>query len=135
MKNLAFLTLLILSLASCKQDPVRTDEIFTLSFEQTRTLQTSLENFEITFTDLKEDSRCPQNVNCIWAGRAVVEISVNEHKMLLGVGDLSTGGTEYVQKQEYNGLVYELIDVFFDEEKNRGLEKHYAISIKVSRAN
>lgn len=31
----------------------------------------------IAFESVEEDSRCPEGANCIWAGRAVVRLTVN----------------------------------------------------------
>ncbi len=38
----------------------------------------TLENHEIKFTEVLEDSRCPENTTCIWAGRARVFVEVSE---------------------------------------------------------
>lgn len=32
----------------------------------------------VRFADVSEDSRCPEGVNCIWAGRAVVQVEVGD---------------------------------------------------------
>lgn len=32
----------------------------------------------VTFADVTEDSRCPEGVTCVWAGRAVVQVEVGE---------------------------------------------------------
>ena len=34
----------------------------------------------VKFTGVPQDSRCPSNVNCIWAGNAEVSIAVNHDK-------------------------------------------------------
>lgn len=34
------------------------------------------EAVEITFVEVIEDSRCPKNVMCVWAGRAVIRLEV-----------------------------------------------------------
>lgn len=44
----------------------------------------------IKFLEVIEDSRCPKDVNCIWAGRAIVKVQVeangekSEKKIILG---------------------------------------------------
>ncbi len=42
---------------------------------------------QISFVDVREDSRCPKDVMCVWSGRAVVDL----HAVLDGVdrGDIS----------------------------------------------
>lgn len=37
-----------------------------------------LENVSIKFVEVLEDSRCPKNVTCVWAGRARVLVEVTE---------------------------------------------------------
>ena len=35
-----------------------------------------LKGISIKFVEVVEDSRCPKDVNCIWAGRAIVKVEV-----------------------------------------------------------
>ena len=35
-----------------------------------------LKDVSIKFVEIVEDSRCPREVNCIWAGRAIVKVEV-----------------------------------------------------------
>lgn len=36
-----------------------------------------IENNEISFLSIIEDNRCPENVQCIWKGRAIIQLEVN----------------------------------------------------------
>jgi len=38
-----------------------------------------LKGVTIKFSDVIEDSRCPEGVNCIWAGRAIVKVEVTSN--------------------------------------------------------
>ena len=38
----------------------------------------TLDGTQLTFTELREDSRCPKYTTCIWAGRARVIVEVKE---------------------------------------------------------
>jgi len=38
----------------------------------------TMEDVTITFTEIIEDSRCPSDATCIWAGRAKVAVTVSE---------------------------------------------------------
>lgn len=42
-------------------------------------VETPLEHAKVKLVEVLEDSRCPKNVQCVWAGQAkvVVEISIN----------------------------------------------------------
>lgn len=59
-----------LSLFSCKKDDTALDTI-TINFDETVNVDG---NMKLTFDKIEEDSRCPCNVECITAGRAVVRL-------------------------------------------------------------
>ncbi len=42
------------------------------------------ENLEVQFLEIREDSRCPVNVNCAWSGQLVIEVAVSRNKQPLG---------------------------------------------------
>ena len=48
------------------------------------------EALAIKFIQVKEDSRCPVGVSCVWAGRVTVEVKVVKSGKDLGSFDLST---------------------------------------------
>jgi hypothetical protein len=47
---------------------------FTLAPGQTATVKTA--DTRITFREVREDSRCPVDVTCVWAGDAKVEVTI-----------------------------------------------------------
>jgi len=66
---------------ACDKEPNPTktidlNEAFTLAINQTAELST--DGMKITLLDITEDSRCPTNVECIWAGRVVAEFKVEK---------------------------------------------------------
>lgn len=72
----------LLFVASCDllkllQPPIveiELDKVFQLARGQMALLRS--ENLSITFKQVLEDSRCPENVQCIWAGNARIAIEV-----------------------------------------------------------
>lgn len=38
----------------------------------------NIDGIKITFLEVLEDSRCPKDVDCIWAGEAKIKISIKE---------------------------------------------------------
>ena len=48
---------------------------FTLAPGQTATVKTA--ETRITFREVREDSRCPVDVQCVWAGDAKVEVTID----------------------------------------------------------
>src|SRR5262245_55411891 len=78
-----FLTLCsFLLVASCRKDTsdpaispnvVHADQAFTIAAGETVVVDG--ENLSIRFVRVTEDSRCPVDVQCVWAGNGQVEIS------------------------------------------------------------
>lgn len=58
--------------------PVRTEDLTNVQIGKT-----SQANTDVSITPLQiiEDSRCPANVNCIWAGRFVVKAKITEEDL------------------------------------------------------
>ncbi len=71
--------LLALGASKCEQKTVFTPGTpFMLKFGEVAS--TTDKSISVALAAIKEDSRCPKEVNCIQAGRAVVELSVMEGK-------------------------------------------------------
>lgn len=47
------------------------------------------ENLEITFLNVTQDSRCPKDVQCIWAGLVVMDIKVVKDDQDIGTFNVS----------------------------------------------
>jgi hypothetical protein len=79
MKVLTLLLFPILLFFSCTEDPECIDtaigEEITIQVFDSATYCN--ENLSITFNTYPNDSRCPSDVTCIWAGFVEVELSVN----------------------------------------------------------
>jgi hypothetical protein len=77
---LSIITILILPLAACGNalPQVQADlgQEFSLSIGQTASIKG--QDLQITFEDVIEDSRCPSDVTCIWAGRVSCIIKLTE---------------------------------------------------------
>lgn len=70
------------------------------------------ENVRITFTRVKEDSRCPKDVECVWEGQAVVDVKVVKDDQDLGSLELtSRAGQEKLAVQYIDSLAIKLVDV------------------------
>lgn len=86
MRQLILLVLLAFPLAGCAQG-FSTDKNYDLRLGQ----QTQVGDYILIFQEVEEDSRCPKGTDCIWAGRAIVKVSVvtpgkqpREHKAIFG---------------------------------------------------
>lgn len=77
------------------------DPVFDLgkpfSIAQGQTMQTTDHALSIHFDKVSADSRCPQGVQCIWAGRAdavfTLKKGATSQTITLASGDFSQGGT------------------------------------------
>jgi hypothetical protein len=99
---LTMITILVLPLAACGKAPAEVNanlgEEFSLSIGQTAVIKG--QGLQITFEDVIEDSRCPANVTCIWAGRdsSIIKIvqASSQYRMVLtepGLTDQYTTAT------------------------------------------
>ncbi|MGD2027158.1 MAG: hypothetical protein PVI99_05015 [Anaerolineales bacterium] len=82
-------------------------ERFTLTLGET--VMVEEERFQITLDALLEDSRCPANAECFWAGQAKVQLNVNGEQVILTLGDLMEGDTASLDLE--GGIVLELLDI------------------------
>jgi len=62
----------------------------------------------VTFVRVVEDTRCPVNVHCFWAGRVIVELSFGKKDRDIDRVNLTIPGDE---EREFNGYVIRLLRV------------------------
>lgn len=68
----------------------------------------------VTFKGISEDSRCPKDVNCVWAGVAVAQVEVMgtaTRPMTLNLASIDNKGRNYSTSAEFNGYTISLVDV------------------------
>ncbi len=104
------LSLLLLSLMWQGQTPeplqeVSLDEEFTLRLGQQ--VQVKDANLKISFTSVEEDSRCPVDVDCVWAGNAKLNIEVKRSKKKFASVSINT--TLNPRETVYKGYRVKLI--------------------------
>lgn len=93
----------------------------------------------VTFKGISEDSRCPKDVNCIWAGVAVAQVEVMgtaTRPMTLNLASLDNKGRNYHQSAEFNGYTISLADVQpypGAEEGAKALNGKYKIGITIKK--
>ncbi|WP_415328301.1 hypothetical protein [Chryseobacterium sp. MMS23-Vi53] len=93
----------------------------------------------VTFKGVSEDSRCPKDVNCIWAGVAVVQVEVMgaaTRPMTLNLASLDNKGRNYNQSAQFNGYTISLADVQpypGAEEGAKALNGKYKIGITIKK--
>ena len=82
MKTTTLFFLLILVLSGCSLFDLlspganRTENKEVVTLEEGETATLSAFHATLTFVDKSEDSRCPIDVDCVWAGRATVQLNL-----------------------------------------------------------
>lgn len=90
------------------------------------------EGLRIKFAEVKNDSRCPADVTCVWAGNAAVRLEVN----LRGRGSksltLNTMGNS--QPVEYRGYKVSLVGLSPYPRSNQSIApRDYVVTLLVSK--
>ncbi|MBK1897474.1 hypothetical protein [Chryseobacterium paridis] len=93
----------------------------------------------VTFNKISEDSRCPEGVNCIWAGVAVANVTVmgtTTRPVTLTLATTDNEGRNYSTSAEFNGYTISLKEVTpFPTSKDgtQGLAGKYKIGIAIQK--
>jgi hypothetical protein len=94
----------------------------------------------VTFKGVSEDSRCPEGVNCIWAGAALAQVEVmgtSTRPTILNLASIDFPGRNYRQSAEFNGYIITLQDVApypKQQEGTTALAGKYKIGITIKKA-
>lgn len=93
----------------------------------------------ITFKKIVEDSRCPKDVNCVWAGAATAEIEVMGLETRPKTMKLSTinQGEKYSRVQQFNGYDISLDQLTPGTTTEKGMKQlqgTYQIVLKFNKA-
>ena len=117
---------LILFILGCKKDTYNLNEEFTLNFNKSALIKLDGEEYQIKFTEIVEDSRCPPGTNCFWAGEVAVKINLNNETDLV-IGHHTT----IPSTAEYKNHIIRLLEVKYNKDKNFGKEKHCSIKLRI----
>ena len=103
----AFFTLLafffpLFAQQSRKAEVIRLGQEFELKINQEGTIEG--EGLAVAFESVLQDGRCPEGVDCIWAGNAKIKIRLGKQKQTPGAVELNTG----VKPKSSSFLDYEI---------------------------
>ena len=98
---LSFLFALVVWAHPCDKKGVPLNKEFDVKVGQEVTVEG--EGLKIGFASVGEDSRCPEGVNCIWAGNGKVVVKLQKGKSTASV-DLNTG----VNPKRHSYMGYEV---------------------------
>lgn len=98
MKNILFFSCLFLlfAAAKCEKGPTyELDQSFQLKAGESMTCNCK-DKLNIQFISIKEDSRCPKNVTCVWAGQVVTSLLIDDQAVELALGSREKGKSSHV---------------------------------------
>jgi hypothetical protein len=131
MKNLLFFVsvLFVLTASRCSKE-----SFFELGvpveFRLGQTTQCKCGELSLTVVDIKEDSRCPLNTNCLWEGQAVVLLEANGQEFELTARE----GHPQIASREVGGFIFRLQKVSPYPEAGKKIEKpEYRIELLVEQ--
>ncbi len=95
----------------------------------------------VTFKQITEDSRCPKDVNCIWAGVATAEIELMglySRPVTVKLSTINDANKNYRKSQNFNGFSISLVELSPETTSDKGfkaLKGNYKIGLKFSKEN
>ncbi len=123
------------SCSSQKNQPFELGKPFTLHYGETAQWATD-ETIRIRFDSILDDSRCPQGVQCVWAGRAIAAITFFQNGEMqngaLVMGD--PAGTNYSNQATFGDFTVTLIQVrphLVAEQQI--LQKDYSVELDIEK--
>ena len=93
----------------------------------------------VTFKRMVEDSRCPKDVQCIWAGNATAEVEfmgVSTRPRVLQLSTTNDANKGHFTTQNFNGYSISLAEVSPETTSAKGfksLQGSYKIAIKIEK--
>lgn len=108
------------------------DKSFELAFDQTAIIDS--DSLSIKFSNVAEDSRCPEGYDCVWQGQAKIAIKISSGNNDLGeINLISLAGHDSLAHGNFDNYSIELLKVG-PPKRDRELKlSDYFIILVVSR--
>ena len=91
------------------------------------------ERLRVTFDRVAEDSRCPEGVQCVWAGNAKVVLKLSKGRRRVSTLSLNTGTDP--KQAAYRGYEVKLVKLDpYPNQKRTIRRRDYVATVVVSRA-
>lgn len=114
-------------LTSCKKEVFLLNEDVSIGINSSILIETNdIGQMSIEYLELLEDSRCPPDAVCVWAGFVKVKLKLDDEQYVeLGLGETT------VDSVAYNNHIIKLLSVEYDSDDDFGEEKKSSIVIRV----
>ena len=130
----AFLAI-VLTASGCGGGPgdiqARLNEEFSLSMGQRALI--AGENLGIRFEEVTEDSRCPREVTCIWAGRVTCMVEITHEGSSYHMALTESGLTDEYSRERYEGYELAFHVTPYPEAGKKILPDAYRLHLTVSK--
>lgn len=125
--------------AGCGKESISSDiqmgERFDLAFGQSKYFDKG--DFKIYFSQIMEDSRCPEGATCVWAGQVRMKMVFQEKgKDIASTEAKYQDGKSKMNTFLHNGYAIEIMSVSPKSKTDRNIPvEEYSIGLKISKAN
>ncbi|MCB0531822.1 MAG: hypothetical protein H6574_08135 [Lewinellaceae bacterium] len=113
------------------------DTPFTMGYLEQASLESDPDNVKIQFNKVLDDSRCPIDAICVWAGRVEFEITFTQagstESAILLLGDPT--GSDYSDSATFGEYTVKVLQVKPDPKSNVVIpQSAYLVQLEVSKA-
>lgn len=123
--SIVFIVLFLFS--GCSKKTILPTVPFELTFNQQGTLSADGTVLTVQFTQLVEESRCPPNVQCIWAGQVAVKLKINNTQELT----LGLMHPDFPSTQQFDNHSYSLQQVRYSPTSSFGDDNKCVVKLEV----
>jgi hypothetical protein len=89
----------------------------------------------IRFVTVENDSRCPSDVTCVWAGNAAVRLQLSNGRSSRTVTLNTSSNASFAREVEYQGYKVTLVDLNPHPRSDRKIAaRDYITTLRVSKA-
>ena len=146
--KISFLSVVFLSLINCSSQtatnpdnsaPIEVSQSGEITLKAGESKMIKDSGITITFKSVSQDSRCPEGVNCVWAGVATVEIEVTgraTRPLTLQLSTMDNESKGYKTYVNYSGYNISLIDLTPETTSQKGfkaLQGQYKVGLKIEK--
>jgi len=114
-------------LTGCTKKKVGLHVPFELKINQSAVVSANGSSINVKFIQLVEESRCPPNVECIWAGRVAIKLKINNSEEFI----IGLNHSNYPSTFNYMNREYALLDVNYTNEASFGIENKCVVKLEV----
>ena len=126
-KYLSFSLIVFFLLTGCTKKKVGLNVPFELKINQSAVVSANGSSINVKFIQLVEESRCPPNVECIWAGRVAIKLKINNSEEFI----IGLNHSNYPSTFNYMNREYALLDVNYTNEASFGIENKCVVKLEV----